>query len=340
MVYWTHFREPDLFLSTRFVPESRILYRRNILDRVGELVPFLTLDSDPYLAATEEGLHWMIDAYTTSELYPYAASADLGGESVNYLRNSVKIVVDAYDGTVDFYITDEDDPLIRGYADFYSMLFKPLDEMPEDLRAHVRYPRDLFAAQLEIYADYHQSDADTFYRAPDVWEPSPTPLEDTERISPRYITANLIEPDRLDYSLVLPVVPKGRQNLRAIVVAGADPGNYGRIVVNSFPRGELVFGFAQVDALINEEPEISEQFTLWGQEGSTIVQGGIIALPLGPRILYIEPVFLEATEGPAVPQLERVIISEGTMAVMGESLGDAYEKLLERIAAEGTEEPG
>jgi uncharacterized membrane protein (UPF0182 family) len=245
-------------------------------------------------------------------------------------------VVDAYNGSVDFYVVDDSDPLIAAYAKIYPGLFHSLQTMPSEIRKHIRYPRDLFSTQMTIFERYHQEDPLVFYRGQDLWEPMETSREEGGVYQPRYVTANLIEPYRLDFSCMVPMSPRSRQNMRAIVAVGCDPPDYGRIVVHSLPRGRLAFGFGQIDGLINEEPAISRQFTLWDQEGSKVIRGNIIAVPVASRILYVQPVFLEATEAPVVPQLERIIMSEGTVAVMGETLEDTYAKLMERIDSESS----
>lgn len=330
-----YFGEKNIFFSTKITKESKVLFRRNILERVKTLTPFLILDQTPYATVTPDGIFWILDAYTTTEWYPAAAPFRLNDTSLNYIRNSVKIVVDAYNGDVDYYVFDSTDPIIKAYQRIYPGFFKDKQKMPAELLAHVRYPKDLFDIQMKIYAKYHQTDPQVFFQQEDLWTFAEAfGQETTVPLEPYYLTLNLIEPERLDFTLLVPMFPKGRDNLRSMAVVGCDGDNYGKIVIYDFPKGELVYGPAQIDALINQDPDIAQQFTLWDQAGSSVVRGKMIILPVKNSILFIQPVYLKATSRVKIPELQRIIMSEGHVAVMETSLEEAYTKLKKRVQEE------
>jgi uncharacterized protein len=330
-----YLKDRNIFFSTKFGAGSKILFRRNILDRVHRLVPYLTLDKTPYVAVTPKGIYWIIDAYTTSSWYPGSAPFASGRASLNYIRNSVKIVVDAYNGSVDFYVFDPKDPIAQAYRRIYPGLFKAKEQMPEALKPHVRYPKDLFDIQMRIYAKYHQTDPQVFYQQEDLWTFAETlKAGSTVPLEPYYLTLDLINPGRLDFLLLLPMFPKGRDNLRSLAIVGCDGENYGKITMYNFPKGELVYGPAQIDALINQDPAIAQQFTLWDQAGSSVVRGKMIILPLEKSVLFIQPVYLKSTSRVNIPELQRIIMSEGQVAVMETSLEKAYGVLRQRVAEE------
>ena len=332
MVFAWHFKDRNLFFTRRTTGQSKILYRRNIIERIRTLTPFLMLDKTPYMVATSRGIFWIQDAYTTSNWYPDAAPVEENGARFNYLRNSVKIVVDAYNGTVDYYIFDSEDPIVRAYSRIYPGLFKEKSEMPADIRKHIRYPRDLFDIQMRIYAKYHQTDPKVFYQEEDLWAyADEIHQRKAEPMRPEYLTLNLFQPDHLDFLLLAPMIPKNRDNLRVMAVAGCDEPNYGKIMVYEFPKGQLVLGPSQIFAIINEDPKIAEQFTLWDQAGSQVSRGRVIILPIGRTIFYIQPVYLKSSGQLQIPELQRVIVSEGQLAVMETSLNEAYKKLWERV---------
>ena len=328
-----HLGNKNIFFSTKITDRSRLLFRRNILERIRHLTPFLHLDGTPYTAITRKGIFFIADAYTTSRYYPAAAPQRLGEQTFNYMRNSIKIVVDAYHGSVDFYLSDPDDPIARAYARIYPGLIKPLAALPEALQAHLRYPKDFFGVQMQIYTKYHQKDPQVFYQQEDLWTfPTALENENTVPLRPYYVTLDLIAPGRMDFMLLLPMFPKNRDNLRAMAIAGCDPESYGKLVIYNFPKGELVYGPAQIDALINQDPDIAEQFTLWDQAGSQIVRGKMIILPVDQRVLFIQPVYLKATSRVRIPELQRIIMSEGSVVVMEKSVQLAYAELQKRVA--------
>lgn len=330
-----YFGEKNIFFSTKITKESKVLFRRNILERVKTLTPFLVLDQTPYATITSEGVFWIIDAYTTSEWYPAAAPFRFKDTSLNYIRNSVKIVIDAYNGDVDYYVFDATDPIIKAYQHIYPGFFKNKQEMPAELLAHVRYPKDMFDIQMKIYAKYHQTDPQVFFQQEDLWTFAEAfGQETTVPLEPYYLTLDLIKPGQLEFLQLVPMFPKGRDNLRSMAVVGCDNENYGKIVIYDFPKGELVYGPAQIDALINQDPTIAQQFTLWDQAGSSVVRGKMIILPVENSILFIQPVYLKATSRVKIPELQRIIMSEGHVAVMETSLEEAYTKLKQRVQEE------
>jgi hypothetical protein len=334
-IFAYHYKDWDLLFTTKTNARSQILFRRNIVERIRTITPFLKLDKDPYLVVTPKRLFWIQDAYTTSALYPNATPYNSEAGPVSYIRNAVKIVVDAYDGTVNYYIFEEKDPIIQAYSRIYPGLFKKSDEMPSDLVSHVRYPRDIFEVQMAIYANYHQTDPEVFYQQEDMWESARGyRAAEALEIKPQYLTLDLIQRGRFDFLLLDPMSPKGQNNLRALVIAGCDKPHYGKIIVYDFPKGELVLGPSQIYSLINQDTKISEQFTLWDQAGSEIARGKMIVLPIGRTIIYIQPVYLKSSTQLKIPELKRHIMTQGQIVVMDQSLEGAYSLLQERIKAE------
>ncbi|MBT8339592.1 MAG: COG1615 family transporter, partial [Desulfatitalea sp.] len=334
-VFFSYFGEKNILFSGKINKESKLLMRRQILERINYLAPYLSLDQMPYGVVTPRGMFWIVDAYTTSDWYPAAASYTADGSSINYLRNSVKIVVDAYNGSVDFYAYDERDPIIKAYQRIYPGLFKDKADFPEDLKPHVRYPKDLFEIQMRLYAKYHQTNPRVYFQQEDIWTFAQELEEETTvPRRPYFITTDMIEPGKLDFMLLLPMFPKGKDNLRAMAVAGCDEKNYGKIIVYDFPKGELIYGPAQIDALINQDPNIAQQFTLWDQAGSSVVRGKMIILPVKNSVLFIQPVYLKSTSRVNIPELQRIIMSEGRVAVMATSLEEAFAELQQRVGKE------
>ncbi len=330
-IFSLFFKDRNIFFTNSLEKSSRILFRQNIVERISALTPFFVFDRAPYLVATPERMYWIQDAYTTSEWYPNASPFQ---GKINYIRNSVKIVVDAYNGTVDYYIADPKDPIIRAYDRIYPGLLKRFSDLPAELKSHVRYPKDIFEAQMKIYLNYHQTDPETFYKQEDVWE-FPTihrwGVEKALTLTPDYMTLNLFQEDKFEFLLLSAVNPKGRDNLRAMVAAGSDAPNYGKIVVYNFPKGQLVYGPSQIEALIDQDTFVSQQFTLWNQAGSEVDRGRMIVLPVGHAIIYIQPIYLKAAARLKIPELKRLIVSQGDIVVMGTSLEDAFEALGKRI---------
>ena len=331
LIFAVYFKEKEIFFTTQTNSRSRMLFRRNLLECIRTLTPFFLLDKDPYLVVTSKRLYWIQDAYTTSRHYPYAQPYS---KEINYIRNSVKIVVDAYDGTVDYYLADPRDPIIRAYSRIYPGLLKGLERMPAELKEHLRYPQDIFKIQMSIYAKYHQTDPEVFYKQEDIWEFATLPHNGRMlTMEPRYLTLNILDKETDEFLLVCPMNPKDRTNLRALCVVGCDGANYGRVVVFRFPKGVLVHGPQQVEAFINQDTALSEQFTLWSQAGSQVDRGKMILLPIGESIIYIQPVYLKATVGVTIPQLKRLIISQGELVVMEPSIQEGLESLNKKLQA-------
>lgn len=333
-VFSAHFKDRNILFTSKLVPASKIIFRQKLTERIRTLTPYLVLDHEPYTVVTEKKLYWIQDAYTASDKYPMSMPITTPTGEVSYIRNSVKIVMDAYDGDIDFYIFDPQDPIIGAYSKIYPGVFKDSSQMPEELRKHVRYPQAIFEIQMAIYAKYHQTDPEVYYQQEDVWEFAKTykGREATaSKITPYYLTLDLIQPGRFDFLLLLPMSPSGRDNLRSLTLVGCDPPYYGKIIVYNFPKGELFYGPSQVFALINQDTTISQQFTLWDQAGSQVDRGRMIILPVGQVILYIQSVYLKSSTQLKIPELKRLIVSQGQVAVMEKSLEEAYSKLQERI---------
>ena len=334
-VFAVYFKSRDIFFTSKLVPQSRIIFRQKLTDRIRALTPYLVLDRDPYLVVTDKKLYWIQDAYTVSDKYPISTPQKMQTGEVNYISNSVKIVMDAYDGNIYFYVYDPQDPIIGAYARIYPGLFTDASHMPEELKRHVRYPKAIFELQMAVYAKYHQTDPEVFYQQEDIWEFAKTFRgKQSFEITPYYLTLDLIQSGRFDFLLLLPMSPSGRDNLRSLALAGCDPPHYGKIVVYNFPKGELVFGPSQIYALVNQDTTISQQFTLWDQAGSQLDRGKMIIIPVGKVILYIQPVYLKSATRLKIPELKRLIVSQGQHVIMEKSLEEAYAKLQEQIKAE------
>lgn len=343
-VFAIYYRDYRIFFSGAIRPDSRMLIRRNIHESMTRLTPFFLLDRDPYIVVTNDRIYWIQDAYTWSGRYPNVHTETFGYEyydghmrspreaTVNYIRNSVKIVIDAYDGTMDYYIAEPDDPIVRGFSRIYPGLLKPLDEFPEALRPHLRYPKDLFTLQMQVYSKYHQTEPAVFYGQEDRWMFPHIEREDgVVDVLPYFLTLNLINPHRFEHLLLVPLNPKGKENMRAIAVAGSDGDNYGRIIVYSFPTGMLIHGISQVEAIINQDSAISQQFTLWSQGGADVARGNLILLLLDGVLTYVQPVYLKASGDVQIPELKRVIVSQGGLVAMEPSLDEAFEALRQRV---------
>lgn len=335
LVFAYYYGDKDLLFTTKTSSNSKILIRQNIIERIRSLTPFLALDEDPYVVVMQDRLYWIQDAYTVSDHYPNATMYLSSRGPLNYIRNSVKIVVDAYNGSVSYYVFDPADPIIRAYSRIYPGLFQAAQAMPAELASHVRYPKDVFEIQMSMYARYQQTDPEVFYQQEDMWEFAKT-FEGKEPVSirPYYVTLDLIKPDRFEFLLLLPMSPKGRDNLRSLAIAGCDSPNYGKIIVYDFPKGELVYGPSQIHALINQDTRISEQFTLWDQVGSQVARGRMLILPIRNVILYIQPVYLKSSTQLKIPELKRLIMSQGQIVVMEPSLEEAYATLEKRMKSE------
>jgi uncharacterized protein len=331
-----YFGDINILLSDYLTSESRIMLHRNIKDRVNTIAPFLQLDGDPYIVISEGRLYWMQDAYTTSEWFPYARPEP--DDDINYIRNSVKIVIDAYNGTVGFYVTDAVDPIVATYQRIFPSLFKPLDAMPPDLKKHIRYPEDLFTIQALQYRAYHMEVPEVFYNREDLWqfprEPvSPDGLNSggATRMAPYYIMMRLPGETQTEFFLMLPMAPSQRENMIAWLAARCDLPEYGKLIVYEFPKEKLVYGPFQIEALINQNTEISQQISLWNQMGSRVIRGNLLVVPIENSILYVSPLYLRAQAG-QLPELKRVIAAYGDRVVMEETLPAALAALFKGTA--------
>ena len=299
-----YYGDPNILLTEYITNESRILLHRNIQDRVRTIAPVLRLDHDPYIVVSDGRLFWMQDAYTTSDWFPYAQPQSSGG--LNYIRNSVKVVIDAYNGSADFYVSDPGDPLIQTYQRIFPGLFKPLAAMPADLQQHIRYPEDLFLVQAQLYRAYHMDTAEVFYNREDLWQfprqaadSEGLGMRETPRMAPYYMIMRLPGEARAEYVLMLPMVPSQRENMIAWLVARCDPPDYGKVVVYEFPKDKLVYGPFQIEARIQQNTDISQQISLWNQMGSRVIRGHLLVVPIENSILYVSPLYLRAATGPA-----------------------------------------
>ncbi|HLW48459.1 MAG TPA: UPF0182 family protein [bacterium] len=313
----------SLLLSNDITPASRVLIHRDVRDRVARVAPFLRLDRDPYLVLAEGRLYWILDGYTTTAMYPYSRPTG----DLNYIRNSVKAVVDAYDGTVRLYAFEPADPLLRTYGAIYPGLLRSRAEMPAALAAHVRYPVDLFTIQADVYATFHMKDPRVFYNREDLWG-TPTELfgGSPQPVEPYYVNLKLDPKRGEEFVLILPFTPSGKDNMVAWMAARSDAPNYGRLLVYRFPKDTTVFGPMQIEARINQDPTISSQLTLWNQQGSQVIRGNLLVVPIAASLLYIEPLYLQA-QGSALPELKRVIVAYGAQIAMEPTLEEAVARI-------------
>ena len=323
LLFAARFRAYEILVSSQLSSESRIIYHRNIIDRVTTIAPFLRYDTDPYLVISEGRLVWMVDAYTVSGQYPYATPAS---NRINYIRNAVKIVIDAYDGTTTFYLAEPDEPIARTLQAIFPDFLQPLDAMPEDLRRHIRYPEGLFTLQTAIYSTFHMTNPAVFYNREDQWE---VPVIDGEQMQPYYTMMRLPGEPRAEFIQMLPFTPRGKNNMAAWMVARSDGDQYGRILVFQFPKQKVVFGPSQIVARINQDPEISPQLTLWDQQGSEVIQGTLLVIPIEEALLYIRPLYLRASGG-RIPELKQVMVAYQNEIAMEETLDRALSRLFGR----------
>jgi uncharacterized membrane protein (UPF0182 family) len=334
LVLSTHFQALKIFLSQDITSESRVMYHRRIGERVRKAMPFLFWDGDPYMTITDDGrLKWIVDAYTASDRYPYSQPV-AGG--FNYMRNSVKVVIDAYDGTVEAFIADPEDPVVRTYAKIFRGIFQPLDAMPADLRAHLRYPEDLFRIQTSLYATYHMNEPEIFYHREDEWQiPASARNEGSRDPFLRHIVMKLPGEASEEFILMIPFTPRGKDNLSAWMVARNDGDRLGELVVYRFPRQRLVFGPTQVVNRINQDTEVSRQISLWDQRGSEVIRGNLLVIPIEESLIFVQALYLRA-EGGRIPELKRVIVAYENQVVMEETLEEGLTLL---FGGSGAAEP-
>ncbi|MEO1126543.1 MAG: UPF0182 family protein, partial [Cyanobacteria bacterium J06639_16] len=338
-----------ILISNYFGPESKIHYYRQVMERVRHVAPFLQLDNDPYIAVIDGRLQWIVDAYTISDRYPYSEplfrsnnldailtenSSNIGRiaqQRANYVRDAVKVVVDAYDGTMRFFAIDPNDPVLATYAEIFPELFEPEEAAPAAIKAHFRYPLDFFKIQAQMYQTYHMANPEVFYNREDVWQfPSQVYEGDVVLVEPYYVIMRLPEAEVNEFMLIVPFTPVDKDNMVAWFAARSDGDAYGKQLLYEFPKQELVYGPSQIEARIDQNPEISQQLTLWSQEGSRVIRGDLLVIPIEQSLLYVEPVYLRAEQG-ELPELKRVIMAYGDQTVMANDLAGALTSLFGEI---------
>lgn len=323
----------EILFSSAIDSDSHVLFRRSIKERVSEIAPWLTLDGDPYPVITDGRIVWVLDAYTTSTMYPYAERAT--GLDVNYIRNSVKVTVDAYDGTTTLYAFDTTDPVLRAYRTIFPEMFADASKIPAGIRAHLRYPEDLFRVQAEVYKTYHMLDPVVFYNKEDQWA---LPGEKTDKpMDPFYVLMQLPGQPVEDFLLMEPFTPRNKDNMIGWMAAKSDPADYGQRIVYNFPKQRLVLGPQQIRARLNQEPDISKELTLLNQKGSQVIFGNLLVIPIRDSIVYIEPLYIQASQSP-MPELKRVIVAYSDRVAMDSSLSGALVKVFGAAPA-GSETP-
>jgi uncharacterized protein len=333
---WTQ-SDINILLTSYLTPESRIQIYRGVRERASQIAPFLAFDHDPYLVLAQGRLYWIEDAYTLSNRFPYSEPIDAMQTELNYIRNSVKVVVDVYDGTVDFYAMDAGDPILKLYRRAFSGMFKDLSQMPANLKSHLRYPRNLFAIQADTYMNYHMTDPQVFYNQEDLWTmPREKYAGESVVFEPYYLLMRLPDTKEIQYLLMTPFTPQGRDNMIAWMGAKCDFPEYGKIIVYQLPKERLTFGPIQIEAMIDQNAVISEQLSLWDQRGSRVIRGNLVVIPIDHSILYVEPVYLLA-EGVNIPQLVRVIVVSGKKVVMQPTLDQAIDSVFGTNRSPGTQ---
>ncbi len=323
LAFTARFGASQVVLSNDVTAESRVMFHREVRERVAHLAPMLSFDHDPYLVLDGGRLVWIVDAYTTTSGYPYSRPS----AGLNYIRNSVKAVVDAYDGTTAFYVVDPKDPLIQVYGRIFPGLFRPLAALPPGLVAHLRYPQDLFTIQAQVYSTFHMTDPRVFYNREDLWTfPNELFTGSAQPLEPYYVNLKLDPARGEEFALILPFTPVGKDNMVAWMAGRSDAPNYGRLLVYRFPKDRTVFGPMQIEARINQDPTISSQLALWNQQGSRVIRGNLLVVPIADALLYIEPLYLQAA-GSALPELKRVLVAYGPRIAMEPTLEAALARI-------------
>ena len=339
-LFATYLKDWQMIFTRDSLPETKVLFRRNINQRIRAIAPFLQFDSEPYIVAADANpddknqqfpgaknyLYWIVDAYTTSSHYPYS---DQNKDGINYIRNSVKIVIDAYNGTVRFYVAQPQDPLIIAWSKIFPQMFQPLTNMPINLLSHIRYPVDFFKIQSERLMIYHITNPQVFYNREDQWQ-IPQEIYGTEprQVEPYYLITSLPGVPFEEFILLLPYTPKERTNLIAWLAARSDGENYGNLLLYNFPKERLIYGPEQIEARINQDPVISQQISLWNRQGSRAIQGNLLIVPIEQSLLYVEPIYLEATQN-SLPTLVRVVVAYENRIVMAQTLEQALQAIFQ-----------
>lgn len=328
----------NLLVSKNVNSDSRILINRNIVKRVERIMPYLTYEDDPYAVVIDGRIYWIIDAFTTSPYYPYSEPYSGTVGSTNYVRNSVKVVVDAYNGNVDYYIVDPEDPIALTYQKIFPRLFKDMSDMPEELKAHLRYPGEIFQIQADVYARYHMNDVKVFYQNEDIWEVSHEIYGREEvKMSPNYYVLNLPGEAKAEFVSALPYSPRSKQNMTALIMTRNDGEHYGELVLYQFPKNISIYGPLQIEAQIDQNTRISQDFSLWSQAGSTYSRGNLFVIPIEQSLMYVEPIYLEASNS-AIPEVKRVVVAYQDRIAYAETLQEALTDMFGDI--EGGAGPG
>ncbi|CEP68639.1 Uncharacterised protein family UPF0182 [Moorella glycerini] len=324
LIFAFRFNDYRLLMSKELTPQSKILYYRNIQERVRKIMTYLRYDADPYLVVAGGRLYWLLDAYTLTSMYPYSEPVN---EGFNYIRNAVKVVIDAYNGTVDYYIVDPGDPLSQTLGKIFPGLFKPLEAMPAELRQHLRYPAELLTIQARMLASYHMENTMLFYNKEDAWNIAEEMVGDQRRaMEPYYTLLRLPGEQEAEYILMLPFTPARKVNMVAWLAARNDGPHYGQLLLYTFPKNRSIYGPMQIEARIDQEPTISQQLTLWDQHGSRVIRGNLLVLPIKEALLYVEPIFLQAQES-KLPELRQVVVAYGEKIVMADTLAGALKAI-------------
>ncbi|MBI2865207.1 MAG: UPF0182 family protein [Chloroflexi bacterium] len=329
MAFAWSLNDANILLTNYLTQDSRLLMRRNIRERVEKLAPFLIFDRDPYIVIADGRLVWVVDGYTHTNRYPYSQPYQ---DRLNYIRNSVKVTVDAYDGSVKFYVADPSDPVIRTYAAIFPALFSSLNDMPASLRGHLRYPEGLFNVQATMYRTYHMQDPQVFYNREDLWSiPARGAAGGVTSLEPYYIIMKIPGETKAEFMLILPYTPSNKDNMITWLAARSDGENYGKLLAYRFPKDKLVYGPNQIEARINQDPTISQQLTLWNQLGSRVIRGNLLVIPIEQSLLYVEPIYLQA-ETSHLPELKRIVVANGPRIAMESTLADSLSRVFEGMA--------
>jgi uncharacterized membrane protein (UPF0182 family) len=330
LMFAMRFRSPDILVSNQITGESRIMFHRRIDERVRELAPFLTYDADPYPVLSGGRIFWMQDAYTTTDKYPYSTPRIQPAPEINYIRNSVKIVTDAYNGSVAFYLADPSDPIAQTLSNVFPGMFRALSDMPPDLRQHIRYPEDLFRTQAQMYATYHMTNPVVFYNKEDQWQwPVLETGQNSQPMQPYYTMMTLPGETKTEFIQMLPFTPRAKDNLAAWMAARSDAEHYGQLVVFQFPKQKIVYGPRQIQGRINQDQVISPQITLWNQQGSQVIWGTLLVIPIGESLVYVRPLYLRSPQS-SIPELKRVIVAYQNQIVMAETLTQSLAQIFGR----------
>lgn len=328
-------RSPQLLVSSNVNSDSRIIINRNVEKRVKRIMPYLKYEKDPYMVTVDGKLYWIIDAYTTSSNYPYSEPYSGDINTANYIRNSIKVVIDAYTGDLTYYIVDNNDPIAKTYMKIYPKLFKDIEKMPEGIKSHLRYPNSLFEVQAEVYTKYHMQETKVFYQKEDLWDISKQIYGTSEKkMEPSYYIFRLPGEKEAEFINMVPFTPKSKQNMTAIMMARNDGDNYGRLMVYKLPKNKTVYGPMQIEAQIDQNTEISKEFSLWNSSGSKYRRGDMFVIPIEESLLYVEPVYLEASNQ-AIPEVKRVIVAYGDRIAYQPTLAAALEELFGEDASAG-----